>query len=119
MVFYNYIVDGEVAEAQIPYPKVLERTGLKDQVGLAGAGYVEYFAPVTAVTITAEMVAMGVRNLRLYLLTQSDWTQANDSPLSSAKKTEWGVYRQKLRDMPATHASATDLTAITPPTPPE
>ena len=38
------------------------------------------------------------RNKRL---TESDWTQANDSPLSSDKKTEWATYRQALRDLPA------------------
>ena len=38
------------------------------------------------------------RNRRL---TESDWTQANDSPLSSNKKTEWATYRQALRDLPA------------------
>lgn len=34
-------------------------------------------------------------------LADSDWTQANDSPLSDEKKAEWRVYRQTLRDLPA------------------
>jgi len=38
------------------------------------------------------------RNIRL---TESDWTQSSDSPLSSDKKTEWATYRQALRDLPA------------------
>ena len=29
----------------------------------------------------------------------SDWTQANDSPLTDEKKAEWRVYRQALRDI--------------------
>lgn len=37
------------------------------------------------------------RNRRL---TESDWTQSNDSPLTSDKKTEWATYRQALRDLP-------------------
>lgn len=35
------------------------------------------------------------------LLQRSDWTQMSDSPLSPAKKQEWAVYRQALRDLPA------------------
>ena len=42
------------------------------------------------------------RHNRNLMLTESDWTQANDSPLSDAKKEEWKVYRQALRDMPTT-----------------
>ena len=41
MVYYNYVVDDEVVEERIPYPTVLLRTGLIDQVGLTEQGYVE------------------------------------------------------------------------------
>jgi hypothetical protein len=34
------------------------------------------------------------------LLTQSDWTQGADSPLSDTQKQEWATYRQALRDLP-------------------
>lgn len=40
------------------------------------------------------------RQHRNFLLATTDWTQANDSPLTDAKKTEWKTYRQALRDMP-------------------
>ena len=36
------------------------------------------------------------------LLSQSDWTQGSDSPLSDSKKAEWKIYRQALRDLPKT-----------------
>lgn len=39
------------------------------------------------------------RTRRNSLLQASDWTQNNDSPLTTEKKQEWAVYRQKLRDM--------------------
>ena len=42
-----------------------------------------------------------LRLIRKTLLQESDWTQANDSPLSTSKKTEWQTYRQALRDLPA------------------
>ena len=40
------------------------------------------------------------RDSRNRKLNQSDWTQGNDSPLSTSKKTEWQTYRQVLRDLP-------------------
>ena len=39
------------------------------------------------------------REKRDRLLSASDWTQANDSPLTAAQKTAWAVYRQRLRDI--------------------
>ena len=33
------------------------------------------------------------------LLTASDWTQMNDSPLANEMKTAWATYRQELRDV--------------------
>jgi len=42
-----------------------------------------------------------VRYLRHIKLSSSDWTQANDSPLSDEKKAEWRTYRQSLRDIMA------------------
>lgn len=43
-----------------------------------------------------------MRERRGHELTACDWTQAVDSPLSDAKKTEWATYRQALRDLPTT-----------------
>jgi len=36
------------------------------------------------------------------MLADCDCTQANDSPLSDAKKKEWATYRQALRDLTKT-----------------
>jgi len=41
-----------------------------------------------------------IRAERDRLLANSDWTQGGDTPLASAKKTEWATYRTKLRDVP-------------------
>lgn len=41
-----------------------------------------------------------VLNLRLDLLSTSDWTQIPNNPLTSAKQAEWAAYRQELRDIP-------------------
>lgn len=42
-----------------------------------------------------------LRSDRNKLLSSSDWTQTLDSPLTDAKRQEWAVYRQLLRDLPA------------------
>jgi len=59
-----------------------------------------------------------VRRKRNTLLSESDWTQISDSPLSASKKTEWVTYRQTLRDMPTAQSSVTDIDNITWPTKP-
>jgi len=57
-----------------------------------------------------------VREQRDLLIGASDWTQMSDNPLTIAKKTEWATYRQSLRNIPATYATATSLDDITWPT---
>tara|TARA_R110000744_G_scaffold374087_1_gene486657 strand:- start:262 stop:600 length:339 start_codon:yes stop_codon:yes gene_type:complete len=59
-----------------------------------------------------------LRTIRGILLSSSDWTQFPDSPLTTAKKTEWATYRQALRDAPETYSDATSLDAIIWPTKP-
>ena len=49
----------------------------------------------------AVMLEISNRETRNELLAASDWTQANDSPLTTAKKTKWKTYRQALRDLPS------------------
>ena len=46
-----------------------------------------------------------VREQRNVLLTNTDWTQNSDSPLSDSKKQEWATYRQSLRDLPSQYNS--------------
>jgi hypothetical protein len=40
-----------------------------------------------------------IRYQRNQYLTDCDWTQLPDSPLTTENKTEWTVYRQSLRDI--------------------
>lgn len=49
--------------------------------------------------LTTEQIIVVNRHRRDSKLTQSDWTQGVDSPLSDAKKTEWAAWRQQLRDL--------------------
>ena len=43
-----------------------------------------------------------VRGKRDGLLQKSDWTAVTDSALGEADQTDWGDYRQALRDVPQT-----------------
>lgn len=56
-----------------------------------------------------------VRSQRNEYLSECDWTQLPDSPLTPEKKEEWAVYRQELRDV----TSQPDPFNITWPTKPE
>lgn len=56
------------------------------------------------------------RRDRLY---DSDWTQGEDSPLSTEKKAEWATYRQALRDLPDSHTNIIDTNDIVWPEEPE
>lgn len=62
----------------------------------------------TAQEITDNMWA-DIRAQRDSLLTQSDWTQLVDSPLSDPDKAEWSVYRQDLRDIPQDYPTGSGI----------
>ena len=51
-----------------------------------------------------------LRAKRNVLLASSDWTQYNDSPLDDEVKDDWTIYRQELRDLPATTDDPADPT---------
>ena len=59
-----------------------------------------------------------IRAERDRLLTNSDWTQGADSPLTSAKKTAWATYRTKLRTLPEDQKDKTTYASITWPSEP-
>ncbi len=59
------------------------------------------------------MLMEWVRTMRNDLLAESDWTQVGDSPLTAEEKSQWQMYRQKLRDLPADFSGATTLEAVT------
>tara|TARA_B110000285_G_C14948508_1_gene525550 strand:- start:175 stop:408 length:234 start_codon:yes stop_codon:yes gene_type:complete len=52
--------------------------------------------------MSEEIKLKQLRIIRHAELSACDWTQGNDSQLSSAKKQEWLTYRQTLRDFPST-----------------
>ena len=70
---------------------------------------------------SAELTAIAMyelRPLRDLYLSGSDWTQVSDSPLTAEQRTEWQMYRQKLRDLPADYAHVTSIDDVVWPTAP-
>ena len=59
--------------------------------------------------LNTENAFAALRFQRDKLLAQSDWTQANDSPLAESKKAEWATYRQQLRDLPSNTSDPANL----------
>lgn len=53
------------------------------------------------------LLAVKVERNRLLFIT--DWTQGNDSPLSTEKKEEWRLYRKSLRDIFDSYSSPADV----------
>jgi hypothetical protein len=67
---------------------------------------------------TDEALTEFIRIPRSNLLFTSDWTQANDSPLSPTVKAAWATYRQQLRDLTKTFPNVQKGSDVTWPVPP-
>ena len=115
MTYFVYLCDGghivseyrTIEEAQCLVDA--NRSGVMAQVAapsdIATVKYLKYldgnFIARTQADIDAEnMIDFRIeRNKRL---ADTDWSQANDSPLSASLKNNYQTYRQNLRDMPQT-----------------
>jgi len=109
---YDAVLNGPAATVTAPYG-ISVRDGVEQVDGqwftkfVAGPVFVddeeqtaaEYEAAYRA-NIDSE-AATRVRARRNSLLADCDWAVLTDSPLTTAKKTEWKAYRQALRDISA------------------
>jgi hypothetical protein len=59
------------------------------------------FAPTPENPLTT---TQKIRNQRLFMLQDCDWTVGVDSPFNDAKKADWVTYRQALRDLPSQYS---------------
>lgn len=76
---------------------------------------------VEIVQTDADLLAeawLGARTIRDGRLKQSDWTQVSDSPLTAEQRSEWQMYRQRLRDIPSDFSHVTSLEDVVWPDPP-
>jgi hypothetical protein len=67
----------------------------------------------------AEEFSQNLRSMRNAKLSNSDWTQMPDSPLTEQQRAEWAAYRQSLRDVPQDNANAISLDEVQWPQKPE
>lgn len=58
-----------------------------------------FFAPVIIQPSIDELLTK-IRTKRNQLLSECDWTQLPDAPLTVEQKQAWSIYRQALRDFP-------------------
>lgn len=95
--------------------------GLQDGEGIITGNYQsnEHIIVDGKAVIRTDNVLEILRANRNSLLSESDWTQMPDSPLSASKKTEWATYRQALRDLPANNSSADAIDDVTFPNKPK
>tara|TARA_X000001382_G_scaffold126647_1_gene113510 strand:+ start:74 stop:508 length:435 start_codon:yes stop_codon:yes gene_type:complete len=85
----------------LPYDKKTQNLVSIDPILKDGKVYIVEVKEKTDAEKTAwtEKVSSDVRTRRNELLLKSDWTQVSD--FTHPKKSEWGTYRQKLRDLPS------------------
>jgi len=81
--------------------------------------------PIPKADIEAQFTAVefdtamkDLRTKRDRLLTECDWTQSPDSPLTDAKKTEWATYRTSLRNLTNGLTTVEQVNSVTWPTKP-
>ena len=115
---YDPVLNGAAATVTAPYG-VSTRDGVEEINGqwftkfVAGPIFTDTTDDDGNVTTAAEneaayranidaKAARLVRQEREGKLMDSDWTVLADSPLTTAKKTEWKAYRTALREMTAT-----------------
>ena len=113
---YDAVLNGAAAEVTAPYG-VSTRDGVEEINGqwftrfVAGPIFTDTTDDEGNVTTAADNEAAyrarvdanagtSVRAERDKKLTDTDWTQMTDSPLSDSDKTAWATYRQSLRDLP-------------------
>ena len=105
-------ITNELLETFNVYPVELRDSGYDDDYTkdvteltpiLSGSTYIQTYqiadADETTLNKRKEIKWDEIRDNRNTLLSDSDWTQFQDSPITGSKLTEWQTYRQSLRDI--------------------
>ena len=70
---------------------------------LSGSVYVQTYeisdADETTINTRKEIKWSEIREQRNQLLSECDWTQFQDSPITGSQLTQWQTYRQELRNI--------------------
>lgn len=92
-------------EEDIPVEECIELTREEWQQGISG-NYKVIDGKHTEVSLPNDFeetqLYAQLRHDRNKLLSESDWTQLADAPLTAETKQDWADYRQQLRDLPDT-----------------
>jgi len=114
------LTTGEIDHSTTTVAEINE-VGLQDNQGIIEGNYQanEHIVVDGEAVARIDNILEILRLKRDALLTESDWTQVNDSPLSDTKKAEWATYRQELRDLPSSHQSTTNFDDVVFPTQPD
>jgi len=114
------LTTGEIDHSTTTVAEINE-VGLQEGQGIIEGSYQanEYIVVNGEAVIRTDNILEILRLKRDALLTESDWTQVNDSPLSDTKKAEWSTYRQELRDLPSSYQSTTNFDDVVFPTQPD
>ena len=114
------LTTGEIDHSTTTVAEINE-VGLQEGQGIIEGSYQanEYIVVDGEAVVRTDNILEILRLKRDALLTESDWTQVNDSPLSDTKKAEWATYRQELRDLPSSHQSTTNFDDVVFPTQPD
>lgn len=109
-VSFPKIITNEVLENFLVYP--VQSTSYDDDYTktitegtpiLSGSTYIQVWniadATEEELATKKEEKWLEVRDMRDSLLSQSDWTQFQDSPITGSQLTDWQTYRQSLRDI--------------------
>ena len=103
---YDPVLNGAAATVSGPYERSV-RDGVEQIDGqwftkfIVGPVFADSDAEAAYRTSIDNQVATSVRADRDRKLAACDWTVLTDSPLTTAKKTEWKAYRAALRDISA------------------
>lgn len=95
---YEFSQQPEVTER---YGKLVEGDPIRDAQGYWRQQWVIVEQTAEEKAETDKRKAAEVRWQRNRKLTETDWTQIADAPLTQDQRTAWTVYRQALRDVPS------------------
>lgn len=62
---------------------------------------------------SSDEILLKIRKQRDAMLSQTDWTQIPDAPLSDEMKNRYKLYRQALRDLPENYGTINELSDVT------
>ena len=114
------LTTGEIDHSTTTVAEINE-VGLQEGQGIIEGSYQanEFIITDGEAVVRTDNTLEILRLKRDALLTESDWTQVNDSPLTDAKKAEWATYRQALRDLPSQYSDNENINDVVFPTQPD